>query len=77
MTLTNAYASEPGGSLQQDAVWPDTNSALACDAQYSSGLATWPQLASVSGGVRSGVPPGGDYVPAGVAGINYVSPGYQ
>ena len=77
MTLTNVYASEPNGSLQHNAVWPDTSSSLACDAQYSSGLATWPKLASVSGGVRNGLPPGGDFVPAGRAGINYVSPGYQ
>ena len=27
--------------------------------------------------VKVGEPPGGDFVPAGVAGINYVSPGYQ
>ena len=29
------------------------------------------------GRIRDGVPPTGDYVPAGVAGIGYVSPGYQ
>lgn len=37
---------------------------------------TWPGLGFVTGGIYDGPPPGGDYVPAGAAGIGYVSPGY-
>lgn len=76
MTLVNAYAAEPNGSLQHYAVWPDTGTTFGCAAVYDSGVASWPTLASVSGGVREGLPPGGDFVPASMAGISYVSPGY-
>jgi hypothetical protein len=77
MTLINDYAQEPDNSLALNAVWPDTYATFGCPAQYSDGVATWPQLTQISGGIHNGLPPGGDFVPAGVAGINYVSPGYQ
>jgi hypothetical protein len=39
---------------------------------------TWSRVPAVSGFTAHwGVPPGGDFVPAGVAGVSYVSPGYQ
>lgn len=31
---------------------------------------------AIQGHITQGIPPGGDFVPAGVAGLNYVSPGY-
>lgn len=37
---------------------------------------TWPGLTHVTGRVRVGVPPGGDWVPKDTVGIGYVSPGY-
>jgi hypothetical protein len=77
MSLYNDYAAEPNGSLANHAVWPDTLTTFGCPAPYTNALANWPQLPSVSGGVRDGLPPGGDFVPAGVAGLNYVSPGYS
>ena len=77
MSLTNDYADEPNGSLANNAVWPDTFTQFGCPATYSDGVATWPQLPLISGGIQSGPPPGGDFVPPGVAGIGYVSPGYQ
>jgi hypothetical protein len=77
MTLSNAYASEPNGSLALNAVWPDTDTIFSCPALYNNGVATWPQLPSVSGGIHNGLPSGGDYVPPGVAGLGYISPGYQ
>jgi hypothetical protein len=43
----------------------------------SDGTATWSNTWSIPGHVTPGVPPGGDYVPPGVAGLNYISPGYQ
>lgn len=36
----------------------------------------WVPTADVKGQVRVGDPPGGDFVPAGKAGLGYVSPGY-
>ena len=47
-----------------------------CLATVSNGEGTWPNL-PVSGYVTNGAPPDGDYVKPGVAGIGYVSPGYQ
>jgi hypothetical protein len=40
------------------------------------GHVTWPRSNRVSGYVSSGVPSGGDFVPAGSVGLGYVSPGY-
>jgi hypothetical protein len=78
MTLTNDYTSEPNGSLAYNAVWPDPYAAwTGCPGSYSNGVATWPQLTAITGGIQNGPPPGGDFVPAGVAGLGYVSPGYQ
>jgi hypothetical protein len=36
----------------------------------------WPHGGSVWSPVQEGIPPTGDFVPAGVAGLGYVSPGY-
>lgn len=47
--------------------------AIATDA----GTMTWPGLDKVSGYVEAGVPPRGDFVPAGIVGLGYVSPGYD
>lgn len=38
--------------------------------------ASWPQDASLTGVIKKGPPPGGDFVPAGVPGTGYVSPSY-
>jgi hypothetical protein len=70
MTLVNVFAQEPDGSLLHNAVWPDTTSALACPALYAGGLASWPGLPMISGGIRSDLPAGGDFVVAGLPGIN-------
>jgi hypothetical protein len=77
MSLYNDYAAEPNGSLASHAVWPDTLTTFGCPALYNGGVATWPALSSVSGGIANGLPPGGDFVPANMVGISYVSPGYQ
>lgn len=77
ITLSHDYEQEPNRSLASQAVWPDTNGPSGCFAQYSNGKAFWPALADVHGSIINGVPPGGDFVPVGVAGINYVSPGYK
>ena len=43
----------------------------------ANGTITWANTWAVFGFVTSGDPPGGDYVPRGVAGLGYVSPGYR
>jgi len=77
ITLSNDYEQELNGSLVSNAVWPDTHATFGCPAQYSNGVVFWPGLATVHGSIINGLPPGGDFVPVGAAGINYVSPGYQ
>jgi len=79
ITLSNAYANEPDGTLARDAVWPDPNNSYptGCLGLHRSGVASWPTLLTLTGTVTAGLPPGGDYVPFGVAGTGYISPGYQ
>ena len=43
----------------------------------ADGTISWGRSWSISGAIIAGGPPGGDYVPLGVAGLHYVSPGYQ
>ena len=43
----------------------------------SSKYVTYPSSANITGKIRQGIPPSGDFVPVGTAGPNYVSPGYQ
>lgn len=61
-----------------DSVWPPIGGKTACpsEARDDDSEARFPRL-SILGRVRKGLPPGGDFVPAGVAGVNYVSPGYR
>jgi hypothetical protein len=63
----------PSLSLRRS-VWPGSHSGLSCNGSGSS-VVTWPRL-SVRGGVRVGRPRGGSFVPRGVAGLSYASPGY-
>jgi hypothetical protein len=76
ISLTNTYAQQPRGTLKTNAVWPDTTTRFGCPAVFEHGRATWPKLASLTGHITNGQPPGGDFVPEGAAGLDYVSPGY-
>jgi hypothetical protein len=55
-------------------VWPDVDHAQH-PVRIVDGAASWPTL-PVTGVVRQGTPPGGDFVPASSVGLGYVSPGY-
>jgi hypothetical protein len=77
ITLENVYTQERDGSLARNAVWPDTDNAYGCPAVYSDGVASWPNLPTLTGSINNGPPPDGPFVPAGVAGVGYVSPGYE
>jgi hypothetical protein len=67
--LTNVYAQQGGRHTFAEAAAPDPT--LSCDGA----CLTFPGTA-VTGTIRDGLPPGGDFVPEGVAGVGYVSPGY-
>jgi hypothetical protein len=86
MWLTNFYIDdESNGEVPIGSqTWPTVNSGTACSGSLSGTTETWPNLTNITGGGGVGVghvtlatPPGGDFVPAGVAGVNYVSPGYS
>ena len=79
ITLSNVYVSEPSGTLAYNSVWPDPANSYpsACLGVFPGGYVYWPTLTTLTGSVTSGLPPGGDFVPVGVAGVGYVSPGYQ
>jgi hypothetical protein len=65
----------PGYNLGES-VWPNAYD-FRCPASVTNGYLTWPRFAAITGGIKLGPPPGGDFVPAGVAGPGYVTPGYQ
>jgi hypothetical protein len=44
---------------------------------WSPPTLSFPNSPQITGVLNEGVPPGGDFVPVGVAGTGYVSPGYQ
>jgi len=79
VSLNDMYGAPPGGGRLQRFMWPtDLMQAAGCASRLSADghSATWPSM-DVSGSMRLGTPPGGDFVPAGSVGVGYVSPGYQ
>jgi hypothetical protein len=50
----------------------------ACGANYDSVnlTVTWPVANRITGLIKYGIPPGGDFVPDTFTGLNYVTPGY-
>ena len=53
---------EPNGSLQTNAVWPDTDASYGCPAVYSNGMVTWPKIPAITGGIHNGLPASGDFI---------------
>jgi hypothetical protein len=77
LSLSNVYIAPRAGRSLGTSVWPQIGSSLACPGVGSlDGSVSWPAL-SVSGGVNVGAPAGGDYVPDGLAGLAYSTPGYS
>jgi len=84
--LSEVYVAPRQGRDLGNSVWPpdqaDGADATGAVEQCLSVLSadktqiSFPKLPSVSGVVKKGPPPGGDFVPDGVAGADYVSPGY-
>jgi hypothetical protein len=69
--LAEVYVESETVNALGNLVWP-TPWDTACPAEVEDGSASWPTL-PVQGEVRNGAPPGGDFVPAGRAGVGYVS----
>lgn len=87
MNLDDVYVTPRPGRSLGDSVWPPSDPADAGDARNPvqtclSALSadgaelSFPALPRITGVVRQGPPQDGDFVPEGVAGPDYVSPGY-
>jgi hypothetical protein len=76
-TLNNVYVYDESGRVPAgNTVWPPSvGTDLPCAGELSGTLATWNSL-PVTGHANLTAPPGGPFVPAGVAGDSYHSPGY-
>jgi hypothetical protein len=76
-TFSNVYVYDESQRVRtSNTVWPPSiGSGLPCAGQLSGTVATWNNL-PVTGHVTLTAPPGGPFVPAGVAGDSYHSPGY-
>jgi hypothetical protein len=67
--LSQLHVESDAGNDLGDLVWP-TPWDSSCPAEEEAGIVTWPSL-PIEGEVRGGAPPGGDFVPRGVAGTRY------
>jgi len=79
--LVNVYLRATQQPLDQE-TYPNsgtvsTDGTLVHSRVNGDGTVTWGDTWGVTGSVSPGDPPTGDYVPAGVAGLDYVSPGYR
>lgn len=78
ITYDNVYVDPRGTRPFGQSVWPgETNSVnpVQVTGTAPNRVGRWPNM-RVTGEVREGTPPGGDFCPAGAVGIGYVSPGY-
>jgi hypothetical protein len=76
VTLKDVFIANRTSRIRStNTVWPSSTSGLECAAAVSDGRMEWPAL-PVSGGVTIGTPPRGEFVPEGVPGNDYHSPGY-
>ena len=77
LILDEVYLQPRAGRTLGSSVWPPAGFA-PCPAVIATddSAATWPSIPKVKGCVKKGAPPHGDFVPVGIAGLKYVSPGY-
>lgn len=77
ISFDEVYVQPRAGRTLGNSVWPPAGFA-SCPAIIAAdgSVATWPAIPKVKGCVKLGAPPHGDFVPAGMAGLKYVSPGY-
>lgn len=80
MSLVKVYVVGRAGEPAGQSVWPPLKAPAAisaCAAVETADGIRWPGLPGIDGKVLAGAPPRGDFVPEGVAGTRYVSPGYE
>jgi hypothetical protein len=81
VTLSEVYSQSDPKFVSGDFCRAQTPAAMTKCATDANGrkYVTWNSGTpiTVNGRVTDGVPPGGDFVPTGVAGLNYLSPGYK
>ena len=80
-TLLNVYLRATQQPLDQES-YPNSGTdsedgTLVHSRVNGDGSISWSDTWGISGSVSPGDPPGGDFVPRGVAGLQYVSPGYR
>ena len=68
--FSDFYVQPRQGRLLGKSVWPDIDDPTH-PCSVVDGVATWPTMSNIDGGIREGQPPGGDWCPAGVPGIGY------
>lgn len=77
VSLDDIYIKPAVGRPILESVWPSGSDAdPERRAHYARGTVFWQPQVGVRGRIHRGVPPGGDFVPRGLAGLKYVSPGY-
>jgi len=70
VTFSDFYVQPRSGRTLGQSVWPaDDDATNPCTV--ANNLAVWPTMANISGGIRGGQPPGGDFCPNGVPGLGY------
>ena len=74
-SLSDVFIAPRSDKTLGRSAWPSIDAPQACAARERPGVVDWPNLGGVTGGVRGGAPPGGDYAPSGSIGLGYVSPG--
>lgn len=76
--FSEVYVQPRAGTSLGKAVWPMATGGTSCPAKDLTGDAevSFPTL-PIDGDVQRGLPTRGDFVPEGVAGVGYVSPGYE
>ena len=73
--LSDDYSSEPRTDPSSPSLIPNPRD-RTCGVQYSRGVVSW-RGTRIDGSIYTGNPPAGDFVPLGVAGPSYLSPGYR
>jgi hypothetical protein len=83
-TLTNVFVYDEAnpkrgyvGTLCRPGPSGSTLTAADCGSIEAWDVITWPSATRITGEVKEGLPPGGDYVKDTFTGTNYRSPGYR
>jgi hypothetical protein len=77
ISFSEVYVEARKGETVGNSVWPPVGKPDACGAVEKEGVASWPNLPTIKGVVKQWFPTQPDFVPESVAGLNYVSPGYE